>query len=208
MTDDTNTEEEHEASPRPTGLAIWLIIASLIGTGAAFALTMDKIAILENPNAHLSCSFNILVSCAKNLGSWQGSVFGFPNPILGLICWPIVLAFGAALFATPGFARWWWLTFNTGVIFAMGLVVFFITASVTALHTLCPWCMVTWSITIPTFWAVTLYNLKQGNIPLPAAGRRVATTLYSWVPLITVISYAFVAIIAQLQLDWIHRAFT
>ena len=77
----------------------------------------------------------------------------------------------------------------------------------TVLNVLCPWCMVTWTVTIPTFWAVTLYNLKEGNIPVPERARRLFGTLYSWVPLITIVSYAIVAVLAQIQLDWIHRAF-
>ena len=44
----------------------------------------DKILVLENPEADLDCNFSIIVQCGKNLGSWQGEILGFPNPILGL----------------------------------------------------------------------------------------------------------------------------
>ena len=29
------------------------------------------------------------------------------------------------------------------------------------INALCPWCMVTWAMMIPTFWAVTARNLAQ-----------------------------------------------
>jgi uncharacterized membrane protein len=193
---------------RPTALAVFLIVAGLIGLWAAFMLTVDKFTVLENPKAQLSCNFSVLVGCSKNLASWQGSLLGFPNPILGLGGWTATIAVGAGLLANRArFARWYWLAFNAGVVLALALVIFLITASVTDLRVLCPWCMVTWSVTIPTFWAVTLYNLKEGHIPVPPRVRRFFAGLYGWVPLITVVCYVIVAIIAQIELDWIHRAF-
>lgn len=194
-----------EPSKRPTVLAIFLIIAGAIGFAAAFALTLDKFALLENPQAQLSCNFSVLIGCSKNLDSWQGAVLGFPNPLIGVACWPAVIAVGVAILARARFARWFWMLFNLGILGALVLVIFLIDQSIYALFVLCPWCMVTWSVTIPTFLAVTLYNLKTGNIPVPASVRRVAGTLYSWVPLITIVCYAIVAILAQLKLDWLHN---
>lgn len=204
----TNTAGSASASyRRPTALAVFLIVAGAIGLWAAFMLTVDKFHLLENPDAQLSCNFSVLVGCSKNLNSWQGSLLGFPNPILGLGGWTAVIAVGVGLFAAGHFARWYWLAFNVGVVLALVLVIFLITQSLTVLDVLCPWCMVTWTVTIPTFWAVTLYNLKEGHIPVPERARRFFGSLYGWVPLITIVCYAIVAVLAQIQLDWIHRAF-
>ncbi|QNE34380.1 vitamin K epoxide reductase family protein [Leifsonia shinshuensis] len=192
---------------RPTALAIFLIVAGVIGFWAAFMLTVDKFHLLADSHAQLSCNFNVLVGCSKNLNSWQGSLLGFPNPLLGLAGWTATIAVGVGLFAAGRFARWYWIAFNVGVVLALVLVIFLITESLTVLNVLCPWCMVTWTVTIPTFWAVTLYNLKEGHIPVPERARRFFGTLYGWVPLITIVSYAIVAVLAQIQLDWIHRAF-
>ncbi|MFF1632923.1 vitamin K epoxide reductase family protein [Leifsonia sp. NPDC058248] len=192
---------------RPTALAIFLIVAGAIGFWAAFQLTLDKLAVLANPNAQLSCNFSLLVGCSKNLNSPQGAIFGFPNPLLGIAGWTAVIAVGVGILAGGRFAKWYWMLFNLGVVGAIVLVGYLITQSVTVLNVLCPWCMVTWVVTIPTFWAVTLYNLKEGNIPVPASARRFFSTLYGWVPLITVVCYAIVAIWAQLRLDWIHNVF-
>jgi uncharacterized membrane protein len=193
---------------RPTALAVFLIIAGLIGLWAAFMLTLDKFHLLEDPNAQLSCNFSVLVGCTKNLNSAAGSVLGFPNPLLGLGGWTAAIAVGVGLLATRArFARWYWIAFNVGVILALVLVIFLITESLTVLNVLCPWCMVTWTVTIPTFWAVTLYNLKEGNLPVPERARSFFAAAYGWVPLITIVCYAIVAVLAQIQLDWIHRAF-
>jgi uncharacterized membrane protein len=194
-------------SRRPIALAIFLIVAGAIGFWAAFQLTLDKLAVLANPNAQLSCNFSLLVGCSKNLNSAQGSIFGFPNPLLGIAGWTAVIVVGASILAGARFAKWYWMLFNVGVVGALVLVIYLITQSITVLNVLCPWCMVTWLVTIPTFWAVTFYNLKEGNIPVPASVRRFFGKLYGWVPLITIVSYAIVAILAQIQLDWIHNVF-
>ncbi|MEO7014950.1 MAG: vitamin K epoxide reductase family protein [Leifsonia sp.] len=192
-------------SRRPFALAIFLIVAGTIGFWAAFQLTLDKLAILANPNAQLSCNFSLLVGCSKNLSSHQGAIFGFPNPLIGIACWTAVIAVGVSILAGARFAKWYWMLFNLGVVGALVLVIYLITESITVLDVLCPWCMVTWTVTIPTFWAVTFYNLKEGNFPVPASARRFFGKLYGWVPLITIVSYAIVAVLAQIQLDWIHR---
>ena len=156
---------------RPIGLAIFLIVAGIIGWLAAFALTLDKFTLLEHPAAQLTCNINPLVGCGKNLGSWQGAVLGFPNPLIGIACWAAPIAVGVGILAGARFRRWFWMLFNLGVLGAMVLVVFLIYSSLYDLYVLCPYCMITWVVTIPTFWTVTFYNLKEGNIPTNARVR-------------------------------------
>jgi uncharacterized membrane protein len=190
---------------RPTGLAVFLILAGAIGFAAAFALTLDKFALLEDPNAQLSCTFSVLIGCSTNLSSWQGELFGFPNPLLGIAGWSVVITVGAGILAGARFARWFWIGLNAGLAGALALVIFLIVQSIYVLDVLCPWCMVTWAVTIPAFLAVTLYNLRSGNLPVPASARRIAARAYSWVSVITLACYLVVALLAQLQMDFLHR---
>jgi uncharacterized membrane protein len=192
---------------RPTALAVWLVLAGLVGWWAAFSLTMERLHRLADPDAIASCDFSPLVQCSANLESWQGSLFGFPNPILGLAGWIAPIVVGMALLAGARFARWFWLLFELGMLFAFGFVCWLIGQSIFVLGTLCPWCMVTWVVTIPTFYAVTLHVLRSGQAPVPASVRRVADRLMGWVPLLAVVSYAIVAVLAQLQLDVLGRVF-
>ncbi|MEC5175921.1 putative membrane protein [Cryobacterium sp. MP_M5] len=194
-----------ETSKRPVGLAIFLIIGGLIALTAAFLLTLDKIHILEDPQAQLSCNFSVLVGCSTNLGSWQGAIFGFPNPLIGLIGWTVVITIGAGILAGARFARWFWIGLNVGVTGAIALVVWLMGQSFFVLDVLCPWCMVTWVVTIPVFLAVTLHNLTEGNLPAPAAVRRLASGAYSWIVVITIGCYLVAAAIAQVQMDFLHR---
>nr|WP_194241593.1 vitamin K epoxide reductase family protein [Galbitalea soli] len=182
-------------------LAIFLIVAGAIGWIAAFALTLDKFQTLEHPSSSLNCNFSVIVQCGKNLASAQGSAFGFPNPIIGLAGFIAPIAVGAGLLAGARFARWYWIAFNLGVAFALGFVIWLISVSIFILGTLCPWCMIVWTVTIPMFFAVTLHNLGTGVIPSPPRARAFFAAARSWVPLISLGCYLIVAIIAQLRLN-------
>lgn len=186
---------------RPVALAILLIVGGILGLTAAFQLTLEKFFLLEHPGHKSACNFSLLVQCDKNLGAWQGQVFGFPNSMIGLIGFAAPVFVGVALLAGASFPRWFWATFNAGMLFAFGFVLWLITQSVFFLGTLCPWCMVVWTATIPMFLATTLFNIREGNLPLGRPARRVGGALYGWTPLLSLLAYVAVAVVAQLRLD-------
>lgn len=191
-------------APRiPIAFAITLIVAGLVGWYAAFALTLDKIAILKDPGARLDCNVSVLVQCGKNLGAWQGSVLGFPNPIIGLACWIAPIMVGISLLAGARFARWFWILFNLGVVGAMAFVVWLVHESIFDLGTLCPWCILTWSIVIPLFLTVTTRNAAAGVFGARLTG--IGRASFRWLVPATVLGYAIVVILAQLQLDALAR---
>jgi uncharacterized membrane protein len=188
-------------SKRPVVLALALIVGGVIGWYAAFELTVAKFDVLTNPTTSLSCDFSLIVQCGKNLESWQGAVLGFPNPIIGLGAFVAPIVVGVALLAGAQFARWFWLLFALGMTAGLAFVIWLLTQSIFVLGTLCPWCMVVWAVTIPMFWAVSLFCLSTGVVPLSGGLQRRFRTLYGWVPLLTVASYIAIAVIAQLRLD-------
>ncbi|GAA4765851.1 vitamin K epoxide reductase family protein [Microbacterium gilvum] len=196
-----------ETRSRPTALAVWLVLAGAVGWWAAFSLTLEKLHVLENPGAALGCDFNVLVQCARNLDSWQGAVFGFPNPLLGVAGWMAPVVVGMAVLAGARFSRWFWALFTLGMTFAFGLVCFLIVQSIFVIGTLCPWCMVTWVVTIPSFYAVLLHSIRIGALPLPARIRSGADALMGWLPLLAVLSYVAIAVAAQLRLDVLSYLF-
>lgn len=197
---DTSTETR-----RPWILAVFLIVTGALGWTAAFALTLDKIRLLTNPDADLSCNINPIVECGTNLVSWQGEVFGFPNPLIGLGGFVAPIAVGVALLAGARFANWFWIAFNLGLAGALGFVVWLISQSVFILGTLCPWCMLVWSVTIPLFWVVTLRNAAEGVFG--SGLTRVGRALMPWIVPITVACYLVVAVLATVRLDLLRTLF-
>lgn len=187
----------------PLPFALTLIVTGIVGWWAAFSLTLDKIAVLKHPDARLDCNVSVLVQCGKNLGSWQGSVLGFPNPIIGLAAWVAPIVVGASLLAGARFARWYWILFNLGVAAAMAFVIWLMHESIFDLGTLCPWCMLTWSMVIPLFLTVTARNAAAGAFG--ARLRPVGRGAIRWLVPATVIAYAIVLLVAQLRLDALTR---
>lgn len=182
---------------------IFLVVAGATGWFGAFELTLDKFRLLTDPQADLSCNISPLVQCGANLSSWQGAAFGFPNPLIGLGGFVAPIAVGAALLAGARFARWFWIAFNLGIAGALAFVIWLIGQSIFILGTLCPWCMLVWSVTIPLFWVVTLRNAAEG-----AFGSRLRTpgrVLTPWIVPITVACYLVIAMLAQLRLDVVNR---
>jgi uncharacterized membrane protein len=193
---------------RPSrALAILLIVGGIVGLMAAFALTLDKFDALAHPGIKASCDYSLLVQCSKNLESAQGSAFGFPNPLIGLVAFPAPIILGVATLAGVRFPRWFWALFNVGMAFAIGFVAWLITQSVFFLGTLCPWCMAVWSVVIPMSLATTLYNLREQNLPLGDRVSRIAGGLYGWMPILTLIAYVAFAVVAQVRLDVLSYIF-
>jgi uncharacterized membrane protein len=182
----------------------FLVVAGLAGLLAAYSLSVEKVVAIVQPGSKLGCDFSIFVQCSANLGSAQGSVLGFPNPLLGLGGFAVALVIGIAILAGARFARWYWLAFNVGVFLALALVIFLIGTSIYALHTLCPWCSLVWTVTIPMFWLVTLYSFTTGVFRVSPAATRLFAGAYTWTPLITLISYLVVATLFQVQLNVIQ----
>ncbi len=194
-------------SARPLALAVSLIVLGAVGFVAAFMLTLDKFALLENPDVQLGCNINVLIGCSTNLNSAQGEVFGFPNPLLGIAFWSATITIGVVLLAGAALARWFWALYAIATAASLGLVVWFISESIFVLHVLCPWCMVTWAATIPLFLVVVFHSLRTGAIPLPEPVRRFAGAAFGWIPLISLVAYVLIAVLAQWKLDVLGALF-
>lgn len=188
-----------EQRTRPVFYAVWLIIAGVVGWWAAFQLTVEKFVLLADPEASLSCDLSAFIQCGTNLSSWQGSVFGFPNPILGLTGWMAPIVVGVAVLAGARFPRWFWAAFGAGILFAFGFVCWLIGQSIYDLIVLCPWCMVTWAVTIPTFFATVVHLFRNGTFTSSEKVQERAGRLMAWVPLATIVAYAIIVVMAQLK---------
>ena len=190
---------------KPIALSIVFIVVAAVGLLAAFALTLEKIHALTNPGEAASCDFSVVVQCGKNLSSWQGSLLGFPNPLIGMMAWPVVAATGVGMLAGARFANWYWRAFDIVASVGFLFTIWLYTESVFVLGTLCPWCMVTWIATITLTVVAKGYTIKNGvwgTRPwVLAAG---AKTL-SWSPTIIIGMLLIEALIAQIRLDWINN---
>lgn len=179
-----------------------LLVGGLLGAVAALVLIVEKIALLENPDYLPSCTIDVVLTCGSIMRSAQSEVLGFPNPVIGLMTFPVVAAVGALAprTAVPGSC---WLALQFGATAGVAFVGWLIAESVGAIGALCPYCMVVWAVTITIFWFVTAENLARGHLEAGALGRLIArhpgtTTAVSLLFVIGVVAASFPAWIAEL----------
>lgn len=139
-----------------------LLVGGTVGLVAAFVLVVEKIALLGDSEYVPTCSINPVLNCGSIMQTTQAEVFGFPNPLIGVAAFPVLMATGAALVAGAALKRWYWWGLQAGVTFGLGFVAWLIFQSLYRIGALCPYCMVVWAVVIPTFWYVTMHNVGSG----------------------------------------------
>lgn len=149
-----------------------LVVTGAAGLLASWVITIDKFKLLEDPDFTPGCSLNPIVSCGSIMESEQASVFGFPNPMLGLVTYGMVIAIGVALLAGARYRRWYWLGLNAGTLFGVGFCMWLMYQSLYVIGALCLWCNLAWVATIIMFWYVTSHNVRNGMLPAPGWLRR------------------------------------
>ncbi|MFJ7209040.1 vitamin K epoxide reductase family protein [Streptomyces sp. NPDC098789] len=157
--------EERVAAPR--GLAWLLVLTGAAGLLASWVITLDKFLLLEDPDFKPACSLNPVVSCGSVMQSEQAAAFGFPNPMLGLACYAVVLCIGMALLAGARHRGWFWLGLNAGTLFGVGFCTWLMVQSLYEINALCLWCALAWVATLVMFWAVTAHNVRTAVLPAP-----------------------------------------
>ena len=140
-----------------------MLAFGIVGLCASFVLAVEEFHLLKNPDAVLSCSFNLVLNCATVMKTWQASVFGFPNMFIGLMGYPIVITVAVLGLAGAKMPHWFWRTANIcyllGALFAYWL--FF--NSVYVIEVLCPWCLVVTFSTTILLATITHFNLRENN---------------------------------------------
>ena len=174
-------EIELESNPRSYRQTAWiLVVGGIIGIFASIELIIQKIAVLSDPDFVPNCDINPILSCGSVISTEQASLFGFPNPVLGVIGFTVVIMFGALLFAGVELPRLMWLGLNFGALAGMVFVIWLVSQSLYVIGALCPWCMVVWAVTIPIFWQVTTDNLARNKLSLGKSLSEIIVTL-KWI---------------------------
>ena len=91
-----------------TASAVWVLIAGVVGLAAAATLTVEKLRILENPDYVPSCSINPVLSCGSVMVTPQAAAFGFPNPLIGIVSFTVVVVTGVLALGRVALPRWYW----------------------------------------------------------------------------------------------------
>jgi len=156
-------------------LSAWgVLIAGVVGLTASATLLIEKIEMLQDPGYVPTCSINPVLSCGSVMVRPEASAFGFPNPLIGVVSFTLVVVTGVLAVARVGLPRWYWLGLTVGAGLGVVFTHWLIFESLYKIGALCPYCMVVWSVIVPLFSVVAPIALR------PLAANPVARFLYHW----------------------------
>ncbi|MFE6287727.1 vitamin K epoxide reductase family protein [Streptomyces sp. NPDC057877] len=138
-----------------------MTVTGLVGWLASFRLTVDDWRLLNDPAYEPGCDISPVIGCGSAMASPQGNLFGFPNMLLGLAAFAVVVTLGVAVVTGSRLHRAVWLSLNAGALAAVVFVHWLIWQSLYSLNRLCPYCAVVWVVTIALFWYLTLHNFRR-----------------------------------------------
>ncbi|MFJ4906294.1 vitamin K epoxide reductase family protein [Streptomyces sp. NPDC093249] len=165
------TDDEHLPSLRGTGatraFAWLLVVTGALGLLASWVITLDKFLLLMDPGFVPSCDISPVISCGSVMSSEQASVFGFPNPMLGLVAYGIVVVIGAGVLSGARYGRWFWLGLQLGTLLGAGFCMWLMSQALYEIGALCLWCCLAWAATVVMFWYTTVHNLRHGVLRAP-----------------------------------------
>jgi uncharacterized membrane protein len=165
---------DRPADSVPTLSAVWVLIAGVVGLAAAFTLTIEKIKLLENPAYVPSCSINPVLSCGSVMVTPQAAAFGFPNPLIGIVAFSVVVVSGVLAIAKVPLPRWYWAGLAVGTTLGVVFIHWLIYQSLYTIGALCPYCMVVWTVTIPLLVVVASIAVP------PTSGNAAVRSLHQW----------------------------
>lgn len=112
-----------------------------VGLAASFLETIEYQQILKNAHAQLVCNLNSVFSCGNVLNSWQSRIFGFPNSMLCMVFFTLMLSSGLVGWTggtLPPRLRLW---LQGIALFFLGFAMWFMWESTFRVHALCILCL-------------------------------------------------------------------
>lgn len=144
-----------------------ILAAAMAGLISAFVLAVEKVHLLQDPNAALSCSVNVWLNCASVMKTWQSNLFGFPNPFIGLMAYPVIITLAVAKLMGAALPRLFMALAQVGALLGLIFAYWLFFQSVYVIQVLCPWCLIVTVATTLIFKALLRYNLRENNFNLP-----------------------------------------
>ena len=145
------------------------LAAAIVALIAAFTLSVEKIHLLQNPDAVLSCSFNVVLNCTTVMQTWQASVFfGIPNMYIGLVTFSVLVAVAVGvLWGGARYNKGFMKTMNIGVLLGTIFAYWLFFQSLYVIQVLCPWCLLVTASCTLLLASITHITLRQNNWNLP-----------------------------------------
>jgi uncharacterized membrane protein len=125
-----------------------MLIAGASGLVASFVLTIDKFKVLKDAGYTPSCNINATLNCKSVMLSKQAEVFGFPNSIIGIGAFSMMLVIAVLLFFKVSLPKLFLQIATFGTVLAAIFCHWLAYQTTFVIGALCPYCMVAWVATL------------------------------------------------------------
>ncbi len=171
--------------PTSRVIGVIVLVAGVIGLIASATLTIERFELAIDPSYTPSCSINPVLSCGSVMVTDQAAIFGFPNPLIGIAAFSVIVVTGALATAGVQLPRWYWLGQTLGTLAGFVMINWLVFQSLYRIHALCPYCMVVWTVT------PLILVLSAGRV---FGSSRVGREIRSWLWVLLPVWYAVVIV--------------
>ena len=182
------------AAPPERAAFIWtLLVTSVVGWIASGILVIERLHVYADANYITSCDISPWVSCGTVFKTPQAALFGFPNPLLGILGFTVVVTLGVVLGTGARVPTWVLGGLAAVSLVAWGFVHWLAFESLYSINALCPWCLVVWAVTAPiALWSLlVVLRLTRGA----TGGGRVVAAVWSARYLVLLCWYLLVGVL-------------
>lgn len=155
---------------KPTRLFAWMVVGSAVGLISTFWQMMEKITLLKNKDAVLTCNINDVLSCSNVLNAPQSSVFGPPNAMIGMVMFGFFLAVALVGLTGGKLANKFALMVQGFALFMLGFTLWFLFQSTYRILSICLFCLFIGTGVLIINAAMLRHNLKF--LPIGASTRK------------------------------------
>jgi uncharacterized membrane protein len=193
MTDPSATEPVVTLRGATRLQGVLLAVAGLVGLLAAAQLTIDKFRILTNPGYLPACTLSDQVNCGTVMQSWQSTAFGFPNSLIGIAGFAVVITAGVVALAGARPARWFWWGLILGSALAALFTQWLVWQTAFDIRALCLYCAAVWAATLTILGtAVSIVASGGGS---PASASKDSPGWVGWIPVVVLAWFGAMAVL-------------
>jgi uncharacterized membrane protein len=172
-----HAEAPSTGAPVALRSAWWVLVAGAIGLTASVTLIAEKVRLLTDSSYVPSCNLNPVLSCGSVMATPQASLLGFPNPLIGIAAFTVVVVTGVLAVTKVALPQWYWVGLAAGTLIGAAFVHWLIFQSLYRIGALCPYCMVVWVVTLSLLVVVASIAFRP---VIESRDSTLAQGLYHW----------------------------
>jgi uncharacterized membrane protein len=147
-----------------------MAIGAAIGFIASFLQMLEKIALLKSAHSVLTCNLNSVFNCSNILNAHQSSVFGFPNSLLCISFFALMLSAGLIGWTGGSIDSKLRFVYQAMTLFFVGFGFWYFWQSIFNVGSLCIYCVFCYGgvLAINGAW----FRLNYRELPFSKSTRR------------------------------------